>query len=168
MRTPTRGFRLRRAASRLLVGVAALLLLTGYLGWKLVFPTPEVEPVSPDLSHPFAAAFTITNPSPFVAMRNVLWHCVMTPLGTNSRIPIFDLGQFQTGRQGTEIPPNGSERHDCHETEALRQEGTFEIFISLDFDTTLNAMSMKRVLKRHLERAGLTWRIEHDGGRWLE
>lgn len=127
---------------------------------------PDVEPVTPGASNPFSAAFTITNPSPFMTMHNVLWYCTMIPLNTSHQIPVVDLGQFQNGRIATEIAPNRREQHGCRETGAIRQAGVYEISVSVDFQLVIQVMSFNRVLKRSFKSSDLTWIIGPDGGHW--
>ncbi len=146
---------------------AAALLLASWLGLPLVFPAPDIEPVQPDAAHPFRTAFIIANPSSFLRMRNVIWYCVMTPLDRDPQIPILDVPQFRKEPRATDISPNASERHACNETAELRREGTYDVLLSLDYETTIKALFLKRVLKRSFVRPRLTWRVAPDGGRWV-
>lgn len=143
-----------------------ILLVAGYLGQRSLFPVPDVEPIAPDASTPFAAAFSIENPSSLMTMHNLIWYCMMIPRDTSHQTPIVDLGQFQIGRKATEMAPRGREQHRCRETADIRRIGSFAISVSVDYDLVLEFMSVRRVVKRSFRRSDLTWVVEPTGGHW--
>jgi len=140
----------------------------GYLALRLVLPPPSIVPLPTEASQPFAALFAIANTGDYVPMHNLLWYCIMTPAEGDHRVPIVDLGQFQQGRQGTKIGPHGTETHECRETAALRDRGTYEMRISVEFETRIKIWRWEHVFARHAERSGLRWRIDDMGGRWVD
>lgn len=132
------------------------------------FPIPDIKPAVPDAARPFGAAFTIIDPSPSLALHNLLWYSAMTPLDQGNQIPVVALNQFLLGRQRSEIPPNGTGRHECRETGALKQQGTYTVSITLTFETTWTSGSGPRVFERNLKAPSLVWHVGHDEGQWLD
>jgi hypothetical protein len=171
MRAVPRKSLFRHLGISLALVMGTLFLLARYIGWPQLLPMPNIEPVPPADSRRSVAGYTITNTSRLANMRNVLWHCIMTPLDDDPQIPISNLGEFQRGRQGANIPPGGSERGECQQAATLHQEGMFDVFISVDYEIEyeimLAGLSLRPAFKRHVSRSDLTWRLEHDGGKWL-